>query len=145
MEALRSSFYWILDAISSLCSPWWFFYRLWLWPKTLILQPWAKYTAFAAFESYQRQFLRWSWNGVYITIKWDTHTARWCTGAPKAAAKSATLCFTLGWWLQARICKFVFHYHQLPDGAQTLGNDQPRNEFSSICTIDNILLIMIYW
>jgi len=37
-----------------------------------------------------------------------------------------------------RVCKFVFHYHQLPHGAQTSGKAQPWHEFSSIWTMPNV-------
>ena len=45
----------------------------------------------------------------------------------------------------ARIYKFVFHYHQLPHGAETLGKGQPWLEFSSIYIIHNVWLITGSW
>jgi len=36
----------------------------------------VSYTAFIARQRYQRGTLRWSWNEVYITTRWDTANRR---------------------------------------------------------------------
>jgi len=53
----------------------------------LMLQSRAKYTVLVACQLDQRGILRWSWNEVYITIRWDA--ASWC------ARNSCEKCYSL--------------------------------------------------
>jgi len=76
-----------------------------------MLQLRAKYTVFVACQLYQKNFC----DGLEMKFTSPLGVIQQA-GAPETAAKSVTPCFTFG-WLQARIYKFVFHYHQLSHGA----------------------------
>jgi len=61
------------------------------------------------------EYLRWTWNEVYITISWDA--ANWCARNSCEKRYSMLLLSVSDYRCLEFRYNLVFHYHQLPHGA----------------------------